>query len=121
MKQLMLHDGDEDIDDIKTTQKLLERRARAIYNAYPRKIGPAGARKVIVRILKKGTIGHAELLAAVQRYAKEVEQQLASGVLKAMWFVPHPRRWFNEGRWNDEPDPEARPRRIQPIKGPHDH
>ena len=112
--QLMLHNDDE---DTVTPQKLHEHRANLIYAAYPRKIGPAGAKKAIVRILKKGTIGHKELLAAVQRYAKDVEQKLGTPVLESMYFVPHPRRWFNEGRWNDEPDPEASPQRLQAPKG----
>lgn len=116
MKQLMLNGS----EDTATPQKLLEHRARLIYEAYPRKIGPVGARAAIVRILKKGTIGHKELLAAVQRYAEEVERKLASGVLKSMYFVPHPRRWFNEGRWNDEPDPKARGQRIEAPDGKYD-
>lgn len=106
----MLHDDDE---DTATSQKLLEHRARTIYEAYPRRIAPVAARKAIVRVLEKRTINHKELLAAVQRYAKEVELNLASGVLASMYFVPYPATWFNRGSWDDKPDPKARQQRIE--------
>lgn len=113
-KQLMLHDDDEDTE---TSQKFYEHRARLIYEAYPRRVAPVAARKAIVRVLKKKTIGHEELLAAVKRYAKDIEQELASGVLGSMYFVPHPTTWFNQGRWDDEPDPKARGQRLEAPDG----
>ena len=115
-KQLMLNGSENN----ETPQKLLEYHARLIYEAYPRKVAPVAAKRAIVRILKKRTIGHAELLAAVQRYAKWVEQTLGMPILESMNFVPYPATWFNDGRWDDEPDPPSRPRRIQAPDGKYE-
>lgn len=66
------------------------------WSAYPRKVGKDAARKAYFVALGK-IPGHdppGELLAALER-------------VKATWddaqFIPHPRTWLAQGRWQDEP------------------
>lgn len=68
---------------------------RAIYDAYPRKVAPDRALRAIQKRLDQG-VPAAELLAAVQAYAKAT-----AGTERE--FIPHPATWFNDGRFADDP------------------
>lgn len=70
--------------------------AVSLYRAYPKHVAPQKAYAAIDRALQIKP--HAELLAAVQRYAGDV----STGLVEEK-YVPHPASWFNAGRYDDEP------------------
>jgi len=65
-----------------------------IYNAYPRKVGRAEA----LRKIKKAGKTHSFefLIGKVREYAKAT-----SG--KDKQYIPHPKTWFHQERFNDDP------------------
>lgn len=67
----------------------------SIYEAYPRKVGRDSAIRAIAKALKVKP--YSELLNTVNRYAEKVRKE---GTEKQ--FIPHPRTWFNQGRYEDE-------------------
>lgn len=69
------------------------------YQAYPRHVGKAGARKAWDAALKRGA-DPAELIAAAVRFGQETAGKEAK-------FIPHPQTWLNQGRHEDEPDQVA--------------
>ncbi len=68
-------------------------QCRAIYEAYPRKVGRGAALKAIVKALK--LVPFEELLEAVREYARAREGQERE-------FTPYPATWFNQERWADD-------------------
>ena len=62
-------------------------QCRAIYEAYPRKVGRGAALKAIVKALK--LVPFEELLEAVREYARAREGQYRV-------YTPSPARWFNQ-------------------------
>ena len=82
----------------------IDPRALDVYNAYPLKVARPAALKAIVRALE--AIPFEDLLAKTKAYAA------ARGVDLA--FVPHPATWFNQQRYND--DPNTWRRSEAPIK-----
>lgn len=68
-----------------------------IYEAYPRKVGPAAALKAISKALKAKP--PADLLAATQAYANAVKTWPEPDKC----FIPHPATWFNRGSYDDDP------------------
>jgi len=77
-----------------------------VYEAYPRKIARPKAIKAIIKAIKAH--GGSAILLATQSYAAAV-----SG--KEKQFIPHPSTWFNEERYND--DPETWRHESKPEKG----
>lgn len=68
------------------------------WSVYPRKKGKAKALESYTKALKTGTDA-TTILEAAKRYASE--QNGADPK-----FTLHPTTWLNQGRWDDEPDPE---------------
>lgn len=66
------------------------------YSHYPRKTGRAAAEKAYVKALKRTDAP--TLLNAVIRYKADPN-------LPEKQFIPHPTKWLNDGRWEDEPLP----------------
>lgn len=75
-----------------------------IYNAYPRKVGKPDALLAITRALKCHGAGY--LLERTTSYART---QPINGK-----FTPHPATWFNQARFND--DPQTWQPRDQPLE-----
>lgn len=81
------------------------------WQAYPRKVGKADARKKFTREAK--THGAEHLIAEAERWAglwhqAGTEQQ----------FIPHPATWLNGQRWDDEPPPTQLRAVHQPWRSP---
>jgi hypothetical protein len=78
-----------------------------IYRAYPRQVARAAAIREIQRSLDRlqaflncdRPVAGARMLKAVQAYARTVKGTEAK-------FIPHPRTWFGQGRWEDLVDPQ---------------
>lgn len=66
-----------------------------IYQAYPKKVGKKAALKAIVKALK--SLDPETLLQKVKQYAECRRGQDSQ-------FTPNPSTWFNEGRYDDDPD-----------------
>lgn len=66
------------------------------YAHYPRKTGKAAAEKAFIKALK--TTELETLMAGVIRYARDPN-------LPEKQFIPHPSKWLNDGRWDDDPLP----------------
>lgn len=69
----------------------------AFWLAYPRKVGKAAALKAYGKALKRTDA--AALLAAVTVYAPTRRGQDPT-------YTPHPSKWLNDDRWQDEAAPE---------------
>lgn len=82
-------------DAPKVLKKEIASQAEKIYNAYPRKIGKPKALQAITRILK--TNDFLTVLESTERYAKHRIGQDPT-------FTPHPATWFNQERFNDDPE-----------------
>lgn len=63
------------------------------WEAYPRKVGKAGAIGRLERLRKQHLVSWAKLIAAVRAYAATADPQ----------FTKHPITWLNQGCWDDEP------------------
>ena len=81
------------------------------WSAYPRKIGKRAAWQVWRR-LKCGSIAE-QIIAAVER-AKRSEAWTKDGGA----YIPHPRTWLNQGRWEDEIDDAPLGRPAIPARSP---
>lgn len=93
----ILESESESESDKRSAQKKPKRKdAEKIYEAYPRKIGKAGAVTSILKALTK--IDFEGLMESVQAYAAAVGD-LDSENRK---YVPHPATWFNQERWHDD-------------------
>ena len=69
----------------------------SIYLAYPKHVGKQAALKAIAQALK--TIPSARLLECSRAYAAAV----ATWPAEHRDFIPHPAKWFNDGRFDDDP------------------
>ncbi|WP_137843829.1 hypothetical protein [Microbacterium sp. 2FI] len=70
------------------------------YLAYPRKVGKEAARRAFDKAVK--SVDPRMIVDAAHRYAADPN-------LPDKQFIPHPSRWLNAGRWDDEPEvPKAR-------------
>ncbi len=65
-----------------------------IYEAYPRKVAKPDALRAIQKAMSRGT-DFAGLLARTKLYASLVDSDQR--------FIPHPATWFNQERFNDDP------------------
>ncbi len=70
--------------------------------AYPRKEGKIAARRAYDRAVKAAS--HERVMAGLTQWLPQARNTEAR-------FIPHPERWLNAGRWDDEA-PAARPRAI---------
>lgn len=70
----------------------------AIYEAYPRKVGKAKAHTAIKKALTKVT--PEALLEKVNQFAEATTHYPEED----RRFIPHPATWFNQGRWEDNPE-----------------
>ena len=77
---------------------------KSVYQAYPRKVGKAAALKAIRKAL--ATIAKADDPPAdpVAWLTQRVRMFAASPAGEAGRFTPHPSTWFNQGRYDDDPD-----------------
>ena len=66
------------------------------WQEYPRKVGKDDARKAYTKALKRATAPR--ILLAAHRYATDPN-------LPDRQFIPHPSKWLNDGRWDDDPLP----------------
>ncbi|WP_052493306.1 hypothetical protein [Rhodococcus sp. MEB064] len=78
------------------------------WSAYPRKVGKGAAEKAFTRAVKRA--GDTVVLDGVRRLAADPNLPTEKK------FIPHPRTWLNEDRWEDEPLPpdRATPRYSRP-------
>ena len=88
-------------------------QAEAIYELYPRKVGRQAALRAIIRSLDK--IPADVLEERVKLYAS-----LASRYRReARQFIPYPETWFNQARYDDDPNEWRRPDMApESAKGP---
>lgn len=79
-------------------------RFEAFWLAYPKKVGKEAARKAWAFAMGVTTPERVE--AAVRAYKWPEDPR----------FIPHPSTWLNQGRWDDEPTPDApRPEDVIPL------
>lgn len=78
------------------TLGLVEDRFELFWKAYPRKVGKDAARTVWLR-LKPSDEMTTTMIAAVNEQAKSAQWVKDGGQ-----FIPHPRTWLHQGRWQDE-------------------
>ena len=83
-------------DDTVTTHE-------AIYQAYPKHVGKQAALKAIAKACKTNKPEH--LLERSVAYSKAVSKWLDTD----QRFIPYPATWFNEGRYEDDPNEWQRP------------
>lgn len=77
-------------------------RFAEFYAAYPRRVGRRDAEKAWAAAMKRGVdADHA--ITAADRYADECRGREAR-------YIAHPATWLNQGRYDDEPAREHRPR-----------
>jgi hypothetical protein len=79
------------------------------WKLYPRKVGKPAAWLVYKSVRKKGVTANV-LLAAVANHSETIWAEAIR--TKNNIYIPHPRTWLNQSRWEDEilaPAPEAPP------------
>ncbi|MDR2044876.1 MAG: hypothetical protein LBQ15_11060 [Clostridium sp.] len=79
----------------------LDERFEEFWAAYPRKVGKDAAKKSW-RKIKPDKALRAKIIAAIER-AKQSEQWSRDNGQ----YIPNPLTWLNQGRWDDELDPEG--------------
>jgi len=94
-----------------TPKDNFENQALLIWAEYPRRVGKPDAIKKIVSALKKENFE--KLLSRTKLYADMTSN-------KERHFIPHPATWFNQERYNDDPDEwmdsEAKEKEIQKLR-----
>ena len=83
--------------------KVVSAEAEAIFALYPRKVGKQAALRAIVKAL--GKIPGDVLSERVRTFASIVGRWREADHA----FIPHPSTWFNEGRFDDDPNEWNRP------------
>lgn len=83
-------------------------QAEAIYKEYPLKAAKPEALKAIRKAIEKAGFDH--VLERTKAYATIRASDKA--------FMPHPATWFNQERYNDDPETW---KRSETAKGIHDH
>ncbi|HJD68243.1 MAG TPA: hypothetical protein K8V54_00685 [Corynebacterium kroppenstedtii] len=79
----------------------------AFWAAYPRKVGKDRARKAFKSACRRAELS--DILAGARRFAAEKKN-------KDVQYIPHPATWLNDGRWDDQPEPEHTPTRDTPNR-----
>jgi len=72
----------------------LKAQAESIYQQYPRRVAKPRAIPAIKKAIK--AIGYANLAVIVSQYRKATEGA-------DLQYIPHPATWFNQERYNDDP------------------
>ncbi len=72
------------------------------YAAYPKHVDRIDAARAYAKVIASGSVTHADLMAAVARYAAKV-----AGYEKK--YIKGPAVWLNKGSYLDEPDAVANP------------
>lgn len=79
----------------------------AIYNAYPRHVGSRAAKKAIDKALERLEASMGMTLPVVGEYLNSkttaYRRATASWPAKDRKFIPHPSTWFNQDRFDDDP------------------
>jgi predicted component of type VI protein secretion system len=96
-------------------QRITSAQVDAIYQAYPRHIAPADAKRAIKVALQK--VDYATLLARVKKYAARVRQNYDQGT-QTKRTTPYPATWIRAERWLDDSgewlvEPDRDEKRIQ--------
>jgi len=78
-----------------TTSQNYESQAEVVYAEYPRNVGKAAALPKIVSALKQ---------AGFERLLNRTKQFALLTADREREFIPHPHTWFNQQRYNDDPD-----------------
>jgi hypothetical protein len=73
----------------------------SFWNAYPRRVGKAAAKKAFDRAVKDGARPE-EITLGAMRFAAERERAEPDPATRER-FTPHPATWLNSGRWEDAP------------------
>ena len=81
------------------------------WEAYPRKVGKAGAVKAFAKALKK--IKMPQLMVSLERHKQSVQWVKDGGM-----FIPHPATWLNGERWDDAVIPAAGATTTDPVRDP---
>lgn len=89
--------------------------AHEIYKAYPKKVGKKDAIDSIIKALK--TIPTDQLTERVHAYAAAI----AKWPKEKRSYVPNPSTWFNQGRWEDDPETWKRYDSSPSYKKPNIH
>ena len=71
----------------------LEQQAEEIYKIYPKKVGKPSAIQAIKKAINKDGFKH--ILEKTKLYAKEYNGESR--------YIPHPSKFFNQERYNDDP------------------
>tara|TARA_R100001443_G_scaffold47541_1_gene60138 strand:+ start:659 stop:1474 length:816 start_codon:yes stop_codon:yes gene_type:complete len=80
--------------ETKTKSNITSGQVDQIYDAYPLKVGRKACTPAITRAIQE--LGFDKLLKTTQEYAK------VRGSKKE--YTPHPKTWFGQGRYNDDPE-----------------
>lgn len=107
--------GDQDPD--RTSDQVVVRTKRArfelFWTAYPRKVGKEAAWAVWERLNPTEALT-AQIITAIEQQ-RTSPQWLKDGGQ----FIPHPRTWLQQGRWQDEPDqqPYLSNKSVEVLRG----
>jgi hypothetical protein len=95
-----------------TTKDNFQNQAEEIYAEYPRNVGKAKAIPSIISALKKAK-DFSRVLARTKQFAELTADRERE-------FIPHPTTWFNQHRYNDNPDEwmskEARGAEVEKLE-----
>ena len=86
--------------DIRSASKRLPQtplRFDEFWELYPRKVSKEAAIKAYERAAKK--VGEEVIIEGVRRFADDPNRPTNKR------YIPHPPKWLNDGRWDDEPYP----------------
>ena len=77
-------------------------RFAVFWASYPRKVGKGAAMKEWMKLAPSDALT-AEMVSAVQQQVQSTQWRKDGGQ-----FIPHPRTWLSQGRWQDETDVRLR-------------
>lgn len=109
-------DPDPDPDPEGSGSAAHEARFEQFWAVYPRKVGKGAARAVWMRLRPNGELAR-DICAAVEAQAQTPQWKRNGGQ-----FIPHPRTWLTQARWEDEVDragqPSPTPRALMGLPAP---
>lgn len=79
------------------------------WGEFPRRVAKKAARKAWDKIKPDEALAH-EIIAAVQKQCKTVWLE------KELEYIPHPRTWLCQERWEDEIPEDYGQRRSRPLR-----
>jgi hypothetical protein len=91
-----------------SSESLTEKRFEEFWKIYPLKIGKQAALRAFKKIKPTADL-HSKILSAIEKAKKSDRWQRENGQ-----FIPHPTTWLNQGRWDDEIEPEE-PSKYKPL------